>query len=80
NKLAIARIPILIAHTANDPIAPVQTLGNMIAKLKNQNIAATILPTGGHIGFAPYVKNWYYSTILSFFDPKKGPKPTPASN
>ncbi|MCP4378907.1 MAG: alpha/beta hydrolase, partial [bacterium] len=41
NKLAIARIPILIAHTANDPIAPVQTLGNMIAKLKNQNIAAT---------------------------------------
>jgi pimeloyl-ACP methyl ester carboxylesterase len=77
DKLASVRIPLLIVHAADDPIAPVQTLANLTAGLKNQNVATIILPSGGHIGFAAYTKNWFYSIILSFFDQTKGPKPTP---
>jgi len=75
NKLADVRVPLLIVHGADDPIAPVQTVANLTAKLKNPNVATIVLPTGGHIGFAPYAKSWYYSMILSFFDPAKGPRP-----
>jgi len=77
NKLADVRIPLLMIHGADDPIAPVQTVADLTAEVKNPNVATIILPTGGHIGFAPYAKNWLYSMILSFFDPVKGPKPAP---
>jgi predicted alpha/beta-fold hydrolase len=75
NKFADVRIPLLIVHGADDPIAPVQTVADVTAGLKNPNFATIVLPSGGHIGFAPYAKSWYYSMILSFFDPHKGPKP-----
>ena len=75
NKLADVRLPLLIVHGADDPIAPVQTVANLASGVKNPNVATIVLPTGGHIGFAPYAKSWYYSMILSFFDPAKGPRP-----
>jgi predicted alpha/beta-fold hydrolase len=75
NKLADVRVPLLILHAANDPVAPVQTLADLAAEVKNPNVATIILPTGGHIGFASYAKDWFYSMVLSFFDPAKGPKP-----
>jgi len=78
NKFADVRMPMLIVHTADDPIVPVQTVANLAAALKNPNVATIVLPTGGHIGFASYAKNWFYSMILSFFDPNKGPKSKPA--
>ena len=77
DKFADVRVPLLIVHGADDPIAPVQTVADLVAGLKNPNVATIVLPTGGHIGFAPYAKNWFYSMILSFFDPDKGPKGAP---
>jgi len=76
-KLPAVGSPMLIVHAANDPIAPVQTVADLYAGVKNPNVAAIVLPTGGHIGFASFAKDWYYSMILSFFDPDKGPKPAP---
>jgi len=74
DKFANIRVPLLIVHGADDPIAPVQTVANLTTGLKNPNVATIILPSGGHIGFAPYAKSWFYSMVLSFFDPTKGPK------
>ena len=74
DKLADVRMPLLIVHGADDPVAPVQTVANLTAGLENPNVAAIVLPTGGHIGFAPYARSWFYSMVLSFFDPDKGPK------
>ena len=74
DKLADVRVPLLIVHGADDPIAPVQTVADLAAGLKNPNVATIVLPTGGHIGFAPYAKAWFYSMTLSFFDPVRGPK------
>ena len=78
NKLADVRIPLLIVHGADDPVAPVQTVADLTAGLKNPNVATIVLPSAGHIGFAPYAKSWFYSMLLSFFDPDKGPKPAAA--
>jgi len=78
NKLADVRIPLLIVHGADDPVAPVQTVADLTAGLKNPNVATIVLPSAGHIGFAPYAKSWFYSMVLSFFDPDKGPKPAAA--
>ncbi|MDP6044044.1 MAG: alpha/beta fold hydrolase [Phycisphaerae bacterium] len=75
DKFADISVPLLMIHGANDPIAPVQNLATIHAGLKNPNVATIVLPTGGHIGFAPYAKDWFYSLILSFFDPARGPKP-----
>ena len=74
DKLADVRVPLLIVHAADDPVAPVQTVADLTAGLKNPNVAAVVLPSGGHIGFASYAKNWFYSMVLSFFDPDKGPR------
>jgi predicted alpha/beta-fold hydrolase len=77
NQFADVRVPMLLVHGVNDPVAPAQTVAQLTAGLKNPNVATIVLPTGGHIGFAPYAKDWYYSMILSFFDPIRGPKPAP---
>ncbi|MBT3202265.1 MAG: alpha/beta fold hydrolase [Phycisphaerales bacterium] len=76
NKLENIRVPLLIVHAADDPIAPVQTVADLTARVKNPNLATIVLPTGGHIGFAPYARDWFYSLTLSYFDPQKGPKPS----
>lgn len=73
DKLDSARVPVLIIYGANDPIAPVQTVANLMATVDNPKVAAIVLPSGGHIGFAPFARDWYFSTILNFFDPVLGP-------
>ncbi len=73
SKLDAARIPVLIVHAADDPAAPVQTIADLIARVSNPRVAAIVLPTGGHIGFAAYAPAWYYSLILNFLDPATGP-------
>jgi len=75
DKLANVRMPLLIVHAADDPVAPVQTVADLISGLKNPNVAAVVLPSGGHIGFGAYATDWYYSLVLSFFDPVCGPRP-----
>ena len=72
DKLEAARVPVLIVYAADDPMGPVQTVADLMARVDNPNVAAIVLPTGGHIGFAPFARDWYYSMILSFFDPHRG--------
>ncbi len=73
NKLDRARMPVLIVHAANDPLAPAQDVAELFATLRNRRVAAIILPGGGHIGFAPYARRWFYSLMLNFFDRRLGP-------
>ena len=72
DKLEDARVPVLIMHAADDPIGPVQTVADLMATVENPNVAAIVLPSGGHIGFAPFARDWYYSMVMSFFDPVRG--------
>lgn len=73
NKLNAARVPVLIVHAANDPLSPAQDVADLFATLENRRVAAIILPGGGHIGFAPYARRWFYSLLLNFFDARRGP-------
>ncbi len=64
--------PLLIVYGADDMIGPAQNLADLLATVRNPNVAAIMLPSGGHIGFAPYASKWYYNLIFNFFDPKVG--------
>jgi predicted alpha/beta-fold hydrolase len=82
NRLAGVRVPALIVHAANDPLAPAQDVADLVARSDNPNLAAIILPGGGHVGFAPFARAWYFSLVLNFFDPTAGPaaaSPAPAA-
>jgi predicted alpha/beta-fold hydrolase len=72
DRLSGVPMPLLIVHAADDMIAPARDLADFLATTRNPNVAAMILPSGGHIGFAPYASAWYYNLILNFFDPKLG--------
>ncbi len=72
-KLAGARVPVLVVHAANDPLCPAQDVADMMASVTNPNVAALILPGGGHVGFAPFARAYYFSLIVNFFDPRTGP-------
>ena len=72
DRLNGTRVPLLIVHSADDMIAPAQDVADLIATTHNPNVAAIVLPSGGHIGFAPYATAWYYNLILNFFDPVWG--------
>ncbi|MCE5277117.1 MAG: alpha/beta fold hydrolase [Planctomycetaceae bacterium] len=71
-RIAPIRVPVLLVHAADDMIAPAQDVADFLARSPNPNVAAIMLPTGGHIGFGPYAPAWYYNLILNFFDPKTG--------
>ena len=71
-KLECARVPVVIVHASNDPLAPAQEIADFIARVSNPNVAAIILYSGGHVGFAAYARSYYYSLILDFFDPVSG--------
>ncbi|MGE0479206.1 MAG: alpha/beta fold hydrolase [Phycisphaerae bacterium] len=73
NKLKTARIPVLLVHGANDPLAPAQDVANLVARTDNPNVAAIVLRGGGHVGFAPYARDFFYSLVFAFFDPRYGP-------
>ncbi|MBK8913260.1 MAG: alpha/beta fold hydrolase [Phycisphaerales bacterium] len=78
-KLEAARVPVLILHAANDPLAPAQEIADFMAPLRNPNVAAVILPDGGHVGFAPYARGYFYSLITNFFSAERGPAAIPAA-
>lgn len=73
DKLLDARIPALIVQAANDPLAGAQDVADLIARTPNRNVAAVILPGGGHVGFAPYARAYYYSLMVNFFGSQTGP-------
>ena len=47
-----------------------------MARTKNPNVGALLTEGGGHVGFASYARDWFYSVILSFFDPVRGAEAT----
>ncbi len=71
NKLANARVPVLIVYGANDPLSPAQDVAQLLATTDNPNVAALVLPGGGHVGFAPFARRYYFSLIYNFFDPRR---------
>ncbi len=73
-RLENIRIPILMLTAANDPLATAQGLADLLARVKNPNIAAVMLQQGGHMGFPALSADYYYSMMLNFFDPKTGPR------
>lgn len=72
-KLQHIRVPTLIVHASNDPFIPAERIAELLAPVANPNVAAIILPGGGHIGFAPYSRRYFYSLLLNFFHPRSSP-------
>lgn len=72
DKFPIVRTPTLIVHGADDPLTPAQHVAEFVAMVDNPQVAAIVLPSGGHVGFAAYSKAYYYSLIAAFFDPATG--------
>ena len=77
DKLEAMRVPVLIVHGRNDPLANAQDIADCMATVQNRNVAAMILPGGGHVGFAAWSRPYFYSLIVGFFDPKTGPSALP---
>lgn len=71
-KLEHARVPVLVIHAANDPLAYADEIGDFLAETTNPMVAAVILPGGGHDGFAAYCRSYFYSLVFAFFDPDIG--------
>ncbi len=73
DKFESIRIPTLVVHSANDPFIPADYVAQFMAAVKNPNLAALILPAGGHVGLATYSRSYFYSLIMNFFDRDRGP-------
>lgn len=71
-KLRHARVPTLIVHAINDPMGNAQDIPDFIAETDNPHVAAVLLPGGGHLGFAPYAREYFYSLLINFFDAQRG--------
>jgi predicted alpha/beta-fold hydrolase len=72
DKLECVRSPVLIVQGANDPLTSAQNVADLIAQTDNPNVAAIVLPGGGHVGFAPYARDYFYSLMINFFDSQTG--------
>ncbi len=68
NKLESIRVPTLVVYGIDDPVASAQSVADLLSQTQNPMVAGVILPGGGHCGFAPYSKNYFYSLLVSFFD------------
>ncbi len=71
-RMAEVRVPVLLVYGANDPLAPAQQVADFVAGEENPCFSALVLPDGGHIGFAAYAREYYFSLIFNFFDPAHG--------
>ena len=56
----------------NDPFLSARDLPDLVATVDNPLVAGLLLRGGGHIGFGPYNPRYFYSLIMSFFDPEAG--------
>ena len=72
DKLEDARVPVLILHSVNDPVAPAQDVVDLVAGVDNPMVAAVLLGGGGHGGLPVYAREYYVSLIAGFFDPERG--------
>lgn len=76
DKFARMSLPVLILQAANDPLTSAQYVADLAADCGNPNVAAVVLEGGGHIGFAPFARDCFYSLLVNWFDPAVGPAPT----
>lgn len=76
-KLTRTPVPLIIVHAADDPLANANDVAELIKRTPNPNVAAIVLPGGGHVGFAPFARKYFYSLIVNFFDPRTGPAAAP---
>ncbi len=72
DKLEHARVPVLLVTSVNDPFLSAQDLADLTAVTDNPLVASMVMRGGGHVGFAPYNPSYFYSLIVSFFDPRTG--------
>lgn len=77
SKLEDARVPVLIVHGSNDPLAYAHEVAEFFSFTKNPNVAGIILHDGGHDGFAAYSRDYIYSVIVNFFSDERGPDAVP---
>lgn len=75
DKMDAAAVPVLIVSAADDPMIPSQWTADFMAWTRNPNVAAVVLPSGGHTGFPAWARSYYFSLIVNFFDPNLGPGP-----
>jgi predicted alpha/beta-fold hydrolase len=71
------RVPLLVLHAANDPLATAQSIADLFARVQNPNVGVILLAQGGHMGFSALSADYYYSVLLNFFDPAAAPAPMP---
>lgn len=72
DKLDSACVPVLIVHGSTDPLASAQAVADCAARTRSLNVGVIMTEGGGHVGFASYSRDWFYSLILAFFDREHG--------
>lgn len=80
-KLTRIPVPVVIVQAADDPLACGNDVAELILRTPNPNVAAIVLAGGGHVGFGPFAREYFYSMMVNFFHPATGPAsgaPTPA--
>lgn len=76
-KLDRSPIRALIVQGVDDPLTSAQYVAQVMATTQNRRVAALVLPGGGHVGFAPYARDYFYSLLLSFFAAEEHQSATP---
>jgi alpha-beta hydrolase superfamily lysophospholipase len=79
SKMESIRVPTLVLHAANDPLTRAQSVAELAARVRNPNFGVILLPDGGHTGFPALSSAYYYSLIVNFFDPRRGPAAVPTA-
>jgi predicted alpha/beta-fold hydrolase len=72
DRMEHVAVPLLVVHASNDPLAPAQDVADFMSEIENPRVAAAIVGGGGHVGFAAWAKEYYFSLIADFFDPQVG--------
>lgn len=74
-KLDQVRVPTLILYGLDDPIASAQPVADLIARVRNPQVAAVVFGGGGHCGFVAYAPECFYRLVSGFFDRGRMPGP-----
>ncbi|MCG2794846.1 MAG: alpha/beta fold hydrolase [Actinomycetia bacterium] len=66
--LADVEVPLLIVHSADDPICPPSEMDELMEIAEdNPNVHVWMLPAGNHCMFQYFDRNWYLTTMRDFF-------------
>jgi predicted alpha/beta-fold hydrolase len=77
-RMENVRVPLLVLHAANDPLATAQGVADLFGRVRNPNVGVVLLKQGGHMGFSALSADYYYSVMINFFDPATAPLPASA--